>query len=86
MACNTSVDQYLVFNIDRTTFKDPKIAGPNPQQGDTPSDISPVMSIWLIASGILLDLFVSPSYPSVFYPVVNNNNLSFLSLTYTGNP
>ena len=87
MACNTSVDQYIVLDVARKTYKDPRIGYGNPRaltNIQRPLIISEALGIWAEAEGALLDLLAPLTRSSLFYPVVNMNNLSFLSLTYGG--
>jgi hypothetical protein len=87
VACNTSIDQYVVLNVARTTFKDPRIGYGSSQEFsdfETLLSFPEVMAIWGEAEAELLDLFVPLARPSLFYSVVNSNNLSFMSLTYSG--
>jgi len=86
VACNTSINQYLVFGVARTTIVDPQIkAAAPPELSDRASlNLLSAMAIWGQAESALLDLFSPSARPSLFYPAVATNNLSFLSLTYLG--
>ena len=87
VACNTSIDQYLVLNVARKTYKDPRIGYGNPREltnVQTPLNIREALGIWAEAEGALLDLFAPLLRSSLFYPVVNMSNLSLLSLTFSG--
>ena len=85
-ACNTSINQYIVLNVARTTIVNPQIkAAAPPDVSDQASlNLLSAMAIWAQAEGGLLDLFSPSARPSLFYPAVTTNNLSFLSLTYLG--
>ena len=87
VACNTSIDQYIVLNVARKTFRDSRIGYANPREFfdiQRPLAISEALGVWAEAEGGLLNLYSPMARSSLFHPVVNMHNLSFLSLTYTG--
>jgi hypothetical protein len=68
-ACNTSINQYLVLNVARTTIVNPQIktAAPPVVSNRASLNLLSVMAIWAQAEGGLLDLISPLARPSLLY-------------------
>lgn len=85
MYCNTSADQFVNLSLSRVTTT---FIGLH-TQGDVSNTsaalpLSAVIPLWVKIEGILLEILAPRMGNSLFYPVVTQNNLSFLSIEYEG--